>query len=98
MKKIIVGLTLLLSLASFTTFARDEKKVSRETLLNFKKDFKAAEKVSWEVADGIATASFNLNSFHVLAYYDEDGQLLGTARTILFEQLPIAVMNAVNNR
>jgi hypothetical protein len=98
MKKMIVGLTLLLSLASFTTFARGEEKVSPETLLNFKKEFKTAENVSWAVADEIATASFSLNGFRVQAYFDSGGQLLGTARTILFEQLPIAVINSINNR
>jgi len=98
MKKIIVGLTLLLSLASITTFARGEEKVSRETLLNFKKEFKTAENVSWAVADEVATASFNLNGFRLQAYFDGDGQLLGTARTILFDQLPITVINSINNR
>jgi hypothetical protein len=98
MKKIIVGLTLLLSLASFTAFARGEEKVSQETLLNFKKEFKAAENVSWAVADEIATASFSMNGFRIQAYFDGDGQLLGTARTILFEQLPITVINSINNR
>jgi len=98
MKKIIVGLTLLLSLASFTAFARGEEEVSKEILLSFKNEFKTAENVSWTVADEIATASFNLNGFRVQAYFDEDGQLLGTARNILFEQLPINVINALNNR
>ena len=98
MKKIIVGLTLLLSLASFTAFARGEEKVNEETLLSFKKEFKTAENVSWTVADEIATASFSLNGFRVQAYFDEEGQLLGTARSILFEQLPITVINSVNNR
>jgi hypothetical protein len=97
MKKIIVGLTLLLGLASFT-FARNKEEVNPETLRNFKKEFKSAQNVSWAVADEIATASFSLNGFRVQAYYGDDGQLLGTARTILFEQLPINVINAVNNR
>jgi hypothetical protein len=98
MKKIIVGLTLLLSLASFTTFARGEEKVSQETLINFQKEFKAAQNVSWAVADEVATASFNLNGFRLQAYFDSEGQLLGTARTILFDQLPITVINSINNR
>ena len=98
MKKMIVGLTLLLSLASFTTFARGEEKISRETLVNFQKEFKAAQNVSWAVADEVATASFNLNGFRVQAYFDAEGQLLGTARTILFDQLPISVINAINNQ
>ena len=98
MKKIIVGLTLLLGLASFTAFARGEEKVSKETLLNFKREFKTAENVSWAMADEIATASFSLNGFRVQAYFDGEGQLLGTARAILFEQLPITVISAINNR
>lgn len=98
MKKIIVGLTLVLGLASFTAFARGEEKVSQETLLNFKKEFKTAENVSWTVGDEIATASFNLNGVRMQAYFDGEGQLLGTARNILFEQLPISVISAINNR
>jgi len=97
MKKMIVGLTLILGLASFT-FARNKEEVNPETLRNFKKEFKAAQNVSWAVADEVATASFSLHGFRVQAYYGDDGQLLGTARTILFEQLPINAINAINNR
>src|SRR5262245_32146921 len=98
MKKIFVGLTLLLTLASFATFGRNEKNVNPETLRSFQKDFSTAQNVSWAVEEEVATASFNLNGFRVQAYYGDDGQLLGTARTILFDQLPINVINAVNNR
>src|ERR1043165_5554634 len=98
MKKMIVGLTLVLSLASFTTFARGEEKVNKQVLQNFQKEFRSAENVSWLVESEITTASFNLHGFHVQAYFNEDGDLLGTARNILFDQLPLAVVNAVNNR
>lgn len=98
MKKIIAGMILVLSLASFTTFASGGEKIGQETLVNFKKEFKAAQNVKWSVADEVSTATFNLNGFRVQAYFDVDGQLLGTARSILFEQLPISVINSINNR
>src|SRR5947208_2653004 len=98
MKKIIIGLTLLLSLISVTGFATGEEKISPETLLSFQKEFKHAENVNWTKVEDIARASFNLNGFHVEAYFEANGQLLGTARNILFNQLPLAVVNSIDNR
>ncbi|HET9823948.1 MAG TPA: hypothetical protein VFP87_01370, partial [Chitinophagaceae bacterium] len=41
--------------------------------------------------------SFALNGYHVEAYFTYAGELLGTARNVLFNQLPLAVVKEINS-
>jgi hypothetical protein len=98
MKKIIVGMGLFLSVISLSAFATGEKDVNPQVLRSFNVEFIHAENVKWTKAEEIYVVNFTQNSFRVEAYFDEAGVLLGTARNLLFNELPLAVASAVNKK
>jgi len=97
MKKLIIGLAAALTLISTTAFA-GEKEKSNPALATFQKEFKEATDVKWQEGKDVIMAAFVLNNFRVEAYFSYAGELLGTARNVLFNQLPLMVIKEINNR
>ncbi len=98
MKKIIVGIGLFLSVISLSDFASGEKDVNPQVLRSFNVEFVRAENVKWTKAQDIYVANFTQTGFRVEAYFDEAGQLLGTSRNLLFNELPLSVATAINKK
>lgn len=100
MKKSIIAITAALLLISTTTWAGKGKKARKPkpdpVQTTFQDEFKGAEAVKWTDEADYTFASFVLNNTHVIAYFDYSGELLGTARNILFDQLPLSVVTEVN--
>jgi hypothetical protein len=97
MKKFIIALTAAVTLISTTAFAGRMEKIN-PALTTFQKEFKGATDVKWNESKETISAAFILNDFRVEAYFSYTGELIGTARNILFNQLPLAVIREVNNR
>ena len=97
MKKFIVAFAAAVTLISTAAFAGPEDK-KNPAQITFQKEFKGAEDVKWSEGRDVISANFVLNYTRVIAYFDYSGELLGTARSILFNQLPLAVIKAINNR
>jgi hypothetical protein len=97
MKKFIIGLAAVLTLISTTAFAGKNEKIN-PALPVFQKEFKGASDVRWQEGKDAIKAAFVLNDFRVEAYFSFTGELLGTARNVLFNQLPLAVVKEINNR
>jgi hypothetical protein len=97
MKKFIIGLAAVLTLVSTTAFAGKKGKIN-PALAVFQKEFKGASDVRWQEGKDAIRAAFILNDFRVEAYFSYTGELLGTARNVLFNQLPLAVVKEINNR
>ena len=95
MKQLLVSFSLLLSVAAF---ASDNTTVNEEVKASFKKEFPAANLIEWKNNGDFSTATFMLWGQRTEAYFSEDGKLQGSARTIFFNQLPLAVMTAVDKR
>jgi hypothetical protein len=98
MKKIIVSLSLLLSVTASTAFAHKETRRDPGIEEIFKQEFAGAENVTWSRQDNYQKATFVLAGHRVIAYFDEDNQLAGCIRNIFFDQLPMTVMKAVDKR
>ena len=65
----------------------------------FARQFAGAEHVKWTaVEDGVTKATFTLAGIRTEAYYSPEGELLGTLRNLFYSQLPLSVMQAVNNK
>lgn len=90
MKRILVTLTVVLSLISMSSFANEEK-VNSRVLESFKSNFKTATEVDWTVSENFYKADFSLNGQYVAAFYDESGQLVALTRNISSTQLPISL-------
>ena len=96
MKKFIVASAAVLTLISSTAFAGHKEFNPAEN--TFQEQFKGATDVKWQEGKEVIKASFALNGFHVEAYFSYTGELLGTARNVLFNQLPLAVVKEINTR
>jgi hypothetical protein len=91
MKRLLVTLTIALSMISLSSFASGEETVSAKALESFKSSFRTATEVTWSVSDNYYKAKFSLNGQYVSAYYDEQGKMIALTRNISSLQLPIAL-------
>ncbi len=98
MKKIIISFSLLLTACLTAVFANNAVTPNEKILASFKKEFSTAQDVTWNKQDNFDKATFLLGASWVIAYFNPAGQLEGCARDILFDQLPLAVMTAINKR
>lgn len=62
----------------------------------FEKEFSFAKSVKWEVKRDLVQVSFVVNDQAVTAWYNSDAALVTIARNILYAQLPISVIKALN--
>jgi hypothetical protein len=90
MKRLLVTLTIALSLVSLSSFANGED-VSPRAVKSFNKSFKNATEVKWTVTDNYFKADFALNGQYVSAFYNEDGGMIALTRNLSSLQLPIAL-------
>lgn len=91
MKRLLVTLTIALSLISFSSFAGGVDGVSPMAVKSFNSSFKSATEVKWTITDNYFKADFTLNGQYVSAFYDGDGKMLALTRNISSLQLPIAL-------
>lgn len=96
MKKLILLAVILISVSSFS-YAIE---VNQKVLTSFKKDFNTAVNVQWKSfdADGLYEAMFTYNREQVIAYYNEEGELVNTARYICKANLPILVSKQIEEK
>ncbi len=96
MKRILLSLTLALTLVGFSSFAEDIK-VSQAALQSFHSSFKTASEVKWSRAVNYYKAEFIFSGQYVSAFYDAEGSLIAMTRNISSLQLPISLQAAVKN-
>ena len=96
MKKSILMLAMMITVASSAVLANDDKDVNAKVLSTFNKEFQAAKDVKWGQSGDFIKATFVMNAHRVVAIFDDNGALLGTARDILFSELPLNVAIAIN--
>ncbi len=99
MKKLIIGLsfvTLFITTSSFSNYK--DTLPNWQVLKAFQQRFRNAENITWHEESELAIVRFTLNHSSVQAFFDLDGTLLGTARSILFTELPLLSTMGVNNR
>lgn len=94
MKNFVLSLFVIL-VAGAVHASEHDPRTERE----FARQFSGAENVKWfELEDGYQKAVFTLNGIRAEAYYDANAQFLGSARNLFFNQLPLSVMQTVNNK
>ena len=96
MKKIALAFTASILLISSVAFAKEKKPNPAE--ITFEKIFRGASNLKWTEGKEFLTASFVLDNVQVLAFFDHSGALIGTARNVLYNQLPLVVKNEINSR
>lgn len=98
MKKVLFTLSLIVTVASANVFAIEPNPVNEEVKAAFKKEFPGAELITWSNAGTFLKAIFIYSGYRSEAYFNEEGELQGSARNIFYSQLPLAVTKAVEKR
>jgi hypothetical protein len=97
MKKSIIVFSAILTVITATAFV-GAKPGGNPAEVTFQKEFNGATNVKWSEGRDLISASFILSDSRIIAYFTTDGELLGTERNVLFNQLPLAVIKEINNR
>jgi hypothetical protein len=98
MKNLITALSVVL-ITGLTPALANETNTNPRTEAIFSKQFTGAENVKWtSLQDGLEKVTFTLAGTRVDAYFDNEGELLGTVRNLFFNQLPLTVMQTINNK
>ena len=90
MKRIMLMLTLCLSLLSLRSFASDIE-VSDAALNSFKTSFANATEVNWTSYNDYYRVSFFEGEEYIVAYYNKDGERIALTRNINLKQLPLSL-------
>ncbi|MFI5133976.1 MAG: PepSY-like domain-containing protein [Chitinophagales bacterium] len=98
MKKIFLMLALIATVAATTVFANDDPKVNPRVQESFKKEFPGAQYVKWDKDQDYFKVIFVLADYRAEAWFSTDGELLGTTRDLLYDQLPLAVMKELEKK
>ncbi len=96
MKRSIIVFSAILSVITATAFVGSKGGNPAEA--TFQKEFSGATDVRWNEGKDVISATFVLSDSRIIAYFTTEGELLGTARNVLFNQLPLAVIKEINNR
>ena len=97
MKRSIIVFAAILTVITTTAFV-GAKPGGNPAEATFLKEFNGATNVQWTQTKTLISVSFVLSDSRILAYFTTEGDLIGTARNVLFNQLPLAVVKEINNR
>src|SRR5687768_18461807 len=98
MKKILILLSLTMTVIFNSAFASGEPKVDQRILNSFKKEFSFVKEVQWTVGRDYVRAAFVMGEKPVSAFFLPDGSLLAVARNLLYDELPIAVIQSLSKQ
>lgn len=99
MKRILVSLLVMLTVGVTAVFADDEPGVSKKVKESFKREFAEAKSVKWSNQGDYQVVTFVFDDQRAVAYYNtESGELDGTARYLMFSQLPLTVMRSFDKK
>ena len=98
MKKLILSLSLALTVTAASLSAAEPNPSNEAANATFKKEFPGAELISWSNTGTFLKAIFIYAGYRSEAYFNEDGELQGSARNIFYSQLPLAVTKSVEKR
>ena len=89
MRKIFLVAMLATSIAA-KAFSPNETTVNSSTQRSFRNEFSEAKDVQWSKAGSFAKASFIFNKQSTEAFFNDEGDLIGTSHAISLDELPTA--------
>lgn len=98
MKKIFFIANIIFTIGLTPVFAQAWPGINNRIAESFNKEFSGATNVHWSRAGGFQQVRFVFLEHSLLAYFTDEGELLGTARDILFKALPLPVMKSFEQR
>lgn len=98
MKRIILSAAMILTIGTIVAFANEEPASESKVQETFKKEFSGAQHVKWQKEGVYTKATFVLGGTSAVALFDSDGELLGSMRDLLYNQLPLSVITSLEKR
>lgn len=98
MKRIIMTLSVLVTIGLTAVTANESTNIDPRILSAFQKEFSFAKNVKWDTSGEFVTVRFSLNNQGLLAWYNRDGELMSVARNILYMQLPLSVIQTLEEK
>lgn len=65
---------------------------------HFASTFSKASHISWKLSEHFEKVSFELNKEQVEVFYDTEGELIGTSKSMKLDQVPKAVLKTITTR
>ena len=96
MKKLLF--TALIAVAIGTSAFADGTKLTYKVLNHFKTEFSGAENVTWKLDNNFAKASFVYDGEKMEAFYNTEGDLIGTSRVFAFDKLPKSALATITKK
>jgi hypothetical protein len=93
MKKLLL-IALLIVTVTASAFAGGSEEVHTAAVSNFKVEFEQASDVKWRSTEYFVKASFVLNHERMEAFYNLDGDRIGTSKAFNTEALPVKAKRA----
>ena len=95
MKKILV--TIAIAVLGLSAISAAENSIIDPKIISaFEREFSFAKNVKWETKQDLVQVSFLLNDQAVTAWYNSNAELVTMARNLLYAQLPISVIKALD--
>ncbi len=96
MKKLFIAVLFVTAIGT-SAFANPTT-VNYKILNSFGTDFKGAENVSWKVTSEFVKASFVYENTKLNAFYNLDGELIGTSKTFELNKLPKKALETITKK
>ncbi len=95
MKKSFVTLFLSITVLVSAMAAPVDTEVDPKVISAFQKEFSFAKDVKWQQNGALFQVNFSLYDHGFIAWYTAEGELISTARNILYMQLPLSVIKTL---
>ncbi|MES2005912.1 MAG: hypothetical protein V4450_15445 [Bacteroidota bacterium] len=96
MKKVFI--TVLAAIAIGTSAFAGPVSKSIKVNDHFTASFKKASNVSWSATDKFEEVSFEMNNEKINAFYDNEGELIGTMKKFAFDKLPKSAIETITTK
>ena len=96
MKKLFI-LALIAIVTGTSAFAAGTS-ASTKVNKHFTESFSKAKNVSWKTDSRFEKVSFELGNEKVTAFYDTDGDLIGTSKNVAFDKLPKGAIETITTK
>ncbi len=90
MKKLLLTAFIAVALITSSAFAKPAKGVNSFVRNSFTSDFVNVTDVDWTITSSYAKATFVFNNVRTEAFYELNGELIGSSSAIAITDLPIA--------
>src|SRR5258708_2448380 len=97
-KKLMLIMALFLTVGLSSSFATPSDDLNEIVKTSFRKDFKKAELIGYEVGKQYTKVTFKMDEMVLFAFYADNGDLLAVTRNIRTTQLPIQLLLDLKKR